>query len=72
MELFFEESLFNRCRISCEHGTTVAVEVVEMMGSMAVVVLINSEEVVVTNCGDLRAVLCRGGTIVIGEGWVVD
>ncbi|KAK4490794.1 hypothetical protein RD792_001507 [Penstemon davidsonii] len=31
------------------------------MGSTAVVVLVGKEEVVVANCGDSRAVLCRGG-----------
>ncbi|KAK8610069.1 hypothetical protein V6N13_026613 [Hibiscus sabdariffa] len=50
---------------SCERGTTAAVDVVvETMGSTAVVVLISREEVVVANCGDSRAVLCRGGTAV--------
>ncbi|XWS61622.1 hypothetical protein CRYUN_Cryun07bG0142200 [Craigia yunnanensis] len=38
--------------------------VLKTMGSTAVVVLIGREEVVVANCGDSRAVLCRGGTAV--------
>ncbi|XVF51331.1 hypothetical protein PTKIN_Ptkin04bG0176300 [Pterospermum kingtungense] len=33
-------------------------------GSTAVVVLVGREEVVVANCGDSRAVLCRGGAAV--------
>ncbi|MBA0582209.1 hypothetical protein Gorai_024360 [Gossypium raimondii] len=48
-----------------ECGTTAAVdEVMETMGSMAVVMLVSREEVVVANCGDSRAVLCRAGTAV--------
>ncbi|KAA3457043.1 putative protein phosphatase 2C 51 [Gossypium australe] len=48
-----------------ECGTTAAVdEVMETMGSTAVVVLVSREEVVVANCGDSRAVLCRAGTAV--------
>ncbi|KAG4154931.1 hypothetical protein ERO13_D03G082750v2 [Gossypium hirsutum] len=48
-----------------ECGTTTAVdEVMETMGSTAVVVLVSREEVVVANCGDSRAVLCRAGTAV--------
>ncbi|KAI3468615.1 hypothetical protein Pfo_025278 [Paulownia fortunei] len=35
-----------------------------MMGSTAVVVLVGKDEVVVANCGDSRAVLCRGGVAV--------
>lgn len=31
------------------------------MGSTAVVVMVGKEELVVANCGDSRAVLCRGG-----------
>ncbi|KAL7145069.1 hypothetical protein ABFS83_07G054200 [Erythranthe nasuta] len=34
------------------------------MGSTAVVVLVGKAEVVVANCGDSRAVLCRGGAVV--------
>ncbi|EOY25008.1 hypothetical protein QUC31_009062 [Theobroma cacao] len=34
------------------------------MGSTAVVVLVGRDVVVVANCGDSRAVLCRGGTAV--------
>ncbi|XP_073051671.1 probable protein phosphatase 2C 8 [Primulina eburnea] len=34
------------------------------MGSTALVVLVGKEEVVVANCGDSRAVLCRGGAAV--------
>ncbi|KAL7159924.1 hypothetical protein ABFS83_01G060500 [Erythranthe nasuta] len=34
------------------------------MGSTAVVVLVGKTEVVVANCGDSRAVLCRGGAVV--------
>ncbi|MBA0761383.1 hypothetical protein Gotri_024037 [Gossypium trilobum] len=48
-----------------ECGTTVAVdEVIETMGLTVVVVLVSREEVVVTNCGDSRAVLCRADTAV--------
>ncbi|KAG8375098.1 hypothetical protein BUALT_Bualt10G0065000 [Buddleja alternifolia] len=36
-------------------------EAERIMGSTAVVVLVGKEEVVVANCGDSRAVLCRGG-----------
>ncbi|XP_075637345.1 putative protein phosphatase 2C 8 isoform X2 [Castanea sativa] len=36
----------------------------EMVGSTAVVVVVGKEEVVVANCGDSRAVLCRGGVAV--------
>ncbi|KAG7952909.1 hypothetical protein I3843_12G083100 [Carya illinoinensis] len=35
-----------------------------MVGSTAVVVLVGKEEVVVANCGDSRAVLCRDGVAV--------
>lgn len=34
------------------------------MGSTAVVVMVGKEEVVVANCGDSRAVMCRGGLVV--------
>ena len=34
------------------------------MGSTAVVVMVGTEEIVVGNCGDSRAVLCRGGVAV--------
>ncbi|KZV31765.1 hypothetical protein F511_00569 [Dorcoceras hygrometricum] len=34
------------------------------MGSTALVVLVGKEELVVANCGDSRAVLCRGGAAV--------
>ncbi|MBA0643861.1 hypothetical protein Goklo_028116 [Gossypium klotzschianum] len=51
--------------IGVECGTTAVVdEVIETMRSTAVVVLVSREEVVVTNCGDSRAVLCRAGTAV--------
>ncbi|KAL8521259.1 hypothetical protein ACS0TY_011701 [Phlomoides rotata] len=35
-----------------------------MVGSTATVVLVGKEEVVVANCGDSRAVLCRDGVVV--------
>ncbi|XVE58056.1 hypothetical protein DITRI_Ditri04bG0139800 [Diplodiscus trichospermus] len=38
--------------------------ILKTMGSTAVVVLIGTEEVVVANCGDSRAVLFRGGSAV--------
>ncbi|OMO79717.1 phosphatase 2C (PP2C)-like protein [Corchorus capsularis] len=38
--------------------------VIRTMGSTAVVVLVGKQELVVANCGDSRAVLCRGGTAV--------
>ncbi|GAB2265095.1 hypothetical protein Dimus_000162 [Dionaea muscipula] len=42
-----------------------AVDVKEIMvGSTAVVAVVGSEEVVVANCGDSRAVICRGGDAV--------
>ncbi|KAL3844483.1 hypothetical protein ACJIZ3_001886 [Penstemon smallii] len=44
---------------AAERGGTTGRE--KMMGSTAVVVLVGKEEVVVANCGDSRAVLCRGG-----------
>lgn len=34
------------------------------MGSTAAVVVVGKEEIVVANCGDSRAVLCRGGVAV--------
>ncbi|CAK7335712.1 unnamed protein product [Dovyalis caffra] len=37
---------------------------IKNMGSTAVVVMVGKEEVVVANCGDSRAVLCRGGVAV--------
>ncbi|KAJ6748812.1 PHOSPHATASE 2C FAMILY PROTEIN [Salix purpurea] len=36
----------------------------KMMGSTAVVAVVGKEEVVVANCGDSRAVICRGGVAV--------
>ncbi|XP_057966771.1 probable protein phosphatase 2C 8 isoform X2 [Malania oleifera] len=36
----------------------------QMIGSTAVVVVVGKEEVVTANCGDSRAVLCRGGVAV--------
>jgi len=33
-------------------------------GSTAAVVVVGEEEIVVANCGDSRAVLCRGGVAV--------
>ncbi|KAJ4822622.1 hypothetical protein Tsubulata_020953 [Turnera subulata] len=36
----------------------------KMMGSTAVVAVVGEEELVVANCGDSRAVLCRGGVAV--------
>ncbi|CAI0546711.1 unnamed protein product [Linum tenue] len=36
-----------------------------MVGSTAVVAVVGKEEVVVANCGDSRAVLCRGGGVVV-------
>jgi hypothetical protein len=35
-----------------------------MIGSTAVVAVVGKEEVVVANCGDSRAVICRGGVAV--------
>lgn len=47
------------------HGTTrAAAAPYKMMGSTAMVVLVGKEELVVANCGDSRAVLCRGGAAV--------
>lgn len=37
---------------------------VESVGSTAVVVMVGNDELVVANCGDARAVLCRGGVAV--------
>ncbi|KAL3609799.1 hypothetical protein D5086_000819 [Populus alba] len=37
---------------------------IKSMGSTAVVVMVGKEEVVVANCGDSRAVMCRGGLVV--------
>ncbi|XVF12982.1 hypothetical protein REPUB_Repub08aG0167300 [Reevesia pubescens] len=47
-----------------EGGAAAEHVVLKTMGSTAVVVLVGREEVVVANCGDSRAVLCRGGTAV--------
>ncbi|XP_044486400.1 protein phosphatase 2C 51-like isoform X3 [Mangifera indica] len=45
-----------------EEGPTVAE--MRTMGSTAVVVMVGKDELVVANCGDSRAVLCRGGVAV--------
>lgn len=48
----------------CFHRMDEEVESDRMMGSTAVVAVVGKDEVVVANCGDSRAVLCRAGVAV--------
>ncbi|XVF10425.1 hypothetical protein REPUB_Repub07fG0181700 [Reevesia pubescens] len=50
--------------VSGDHEVGAEDVVLKTMGSTAVVVLVGREEVLVANCGDSRAVLCREGTAV--------
>lgn len=58
-----EEVQINRVGVEEEVGNaSVAAATAESgVGSTAVVALVGTEELVVANCGDSRAVLCRGG-----------
>lgn len=58
------KKVFTNCflKVDAEVGGTTNNEVVapETVGSTAVVALISSSHIIVANCGDSRAVLCRG------------
>ncbi|CAK9163059.1 unnamed protein product [Ilex paraguariensis] len=50
--------------VEVRDGPSMSVTKLGSVGSTAVVVILGKEELVVANCGDSRAVLCRGGVAV--------